>query len=212
MRGILFTEPLYHKVVNGSKTQTRREGNLKEINKSPDDWIIYDNVTGEVGRSDYYVLLAKHNNSDNANVVKPLYKVGEVLYLKEPYLEDGLGTVIYKFDYDPSLVSHVKFKNKLFMPQKYARYFVKITGIRCERLFDISEGDCIREGIDIDKSPSRQDFFYDYQEDDYSYLTPQKSFFSLFRFANKIPKKKELSNDWLWVYDFVLCDEKGNKL
>lgn len=211
MRGILFTEPLYHKVVNGSKTQTRREGNLKEINKSPDDWAIYDNVTGEVGRSDYYVLLAKHNNSDNASVVKPLYKVGEVLYLKEPYLEDDLGIVRYKFDYAPSLVSHMKFKNKLFMPQKYARYFVKITEIRCERLFDISDEDCIMEGVEAIDSVGR--LGYKNYVDTHSFFnTPQESFFSLFRFANKIPKKNELSNDWLWVYDFVLCDEKGNKL
>jgi hypothetical protein len=33
------------------------------------------------------------------------------------------------------------------MPAKYARYFIEITGVRAERLQDISDEDCIKEGI-----------------------------------------------------------------
>jgi len=33
------------------------------------------------------------------------------------------------------------------MPAKYARHFIEITGVRCERVQEISDEDCIKEGI-----------------------------------------------------------------
>ena len=72
------------------------------------------------------------------------YKVGETLYLKEPYFVNTDGSVDYKFD---NKVKHEKWKNKLFMPEKYARYFIKIKDKRKENLCDISYIECLREGI-----------------------------------------------------------------
>ena len=41
-----------------------------------------------------------------------------------------------------------KWKNKLFMPEKYARYFIQITDIKIQKLHDISEKEAINEGIE----------------------------------------------------------------
>lgn len=72
------------------------------------------------------------------------YNVGEILYLKEPYFVRDDGVVEYKFNFH---ISDRKWKNKLFMPSKYARYFIKITDAEWMHLKDISFDDCLREGV-----------------------------------------------------------------
>lgn len=102
MRGICFKEPLYHLIVKGDKTMTRR--------------------------------------------LQDKYKEGEILYLKEPYFVNEDGTIDYKFD---NLKKHDKWKNKLFMPNIYARHFIRITEKGNERLQEITNTDCMKEGISI---------------------------------------------------------------
>lgn len=46
-------------------------------------------------------------------------------------------------------VTHAKgWKNKMFVKAKYMPYRIRITDIRVERLQDISEEDCLREGVE----------------------------------------------------------------
>lgn len=122
MKGICFIEPLLAATVEGYKTQTRRTG-------------------------------------------KPRFVIDDVVFLKEPYAYEGEQgysadpqRFIYKYDYphcvsafvDPDTIpdkSVVDWKNKLFMPARAARHFIEITGIRSEKLQDISNEDCIKEGI-----------------------------------------------------------------
>jgi hypothetical protein len=77
-------------------------------------------------------------------------------YLKEPYVvaggkkESPNGTVAYK--YLPNIVFPAgqqpdKWENKRYMAAKHARFFIEITGVRAERLNEISTPDCIKEGV-----------------------------------------------------------------
>lgn len=72
------------------------------------------------------------------------YKVGEILYLKEPYFVNENGSIDYKFD---NKVKHEKWENKLFMPERYARHFIRIIDKRQEKLQEITEEECFKEGI-----------------------------------------------------------------
>jgi hypothetical protein len=76
--------------------------------------------------------------------MKDIYNVGETLYLKEPYFINADGSIDYKFD---NKVKHEKWKNKLFMPERYARYFIQIIDKRQEKLQEITEEECFLEGI-----------------------------------------------------------------
>lgn len=248
MKGILFTEILFNKTIRKEKTMTRRApASLKVINENPDDWTIYDNITGEVGRSDYFILLAKHKDVDTTNIIKPTYKVGEIVYIKEPVAEyhykgliDGMMVNFHKPAYKYGMAEHqavtydgstpriiprdgLKFQNKMFVGADKARYYIRITNVKCERLYDISDEDCVKEGVKEIEDLLENTCYPNYnshawnkssKENNELLLldTPQESFFSLFRFANKVPKSKEIPNMWVFCYEYVLCDKNGNKI
>lgn len=81
---------------------------------------------------------------------KPRYNVGDVVYIAEPYDDGCMGSYIYKYGHKhkKELTELYGWKNKLFMPEKAARFFIRITEVRVERLQDISYIDCLREGIE----------------------------------------------------------------
>lgn len=120
MRGILFTPENIAKTVQKLKTQTRR-------------------------------LNCK-------------YRVGEILFLKEPYYLDAIFDNLsakeaidsqltnseaseLKAYYEPIAGTTGRKRNALFMPEKYARHFIRITAIRKEPLGNITEADCMKEGV-----------------------------------------------------------------
>ena len=204
MTGICFIEPMFNKVVAGEKIQTRRI-----ISPQP-----------------YYFLKGQPYSNIHELAIKPKYRVGETVYLKEPYAEtcDEYGTPIiaYKFGGKPriklpdSLGCEMdtdwcidnypacgKWKNKLFMPESAARYFIEITAVRAERLQDISEEDCFKEGIEevIWKGKilkSCKHYFNGYE----SYDTPIEAYAELIDRINKEGIWEK--NPWVWVYDFKL--------
>jgi hypothetical protein len=186
MKGICFIEPLFSKVVAGQKTQTRRI-----ITQQPD---------GRGLRSSNVPFEDWHGNE-----FKPKYMVGETVYLKEPYLSlnNQEPVLIYKYGEDYSDVeelSPIKWSNKLFMPQYAARHFIKITGVRAERLRDISEEDCIKEGITKHKVIRLDRIWYVTVNEQSGWPTAQKAYAALIDHING--KGTWDSNPWVWVYDF----------
>ena len=211
MKGICFTEPLFHKVLKGEKTQTRRIINPEPIIKN--DWFIRE-IEG--WKNSPFGVVSKYSDCEPERfeimqLLKPKYKVGEKVYLKEPYsiiadYEKGLITK-YKFDY-PASFSH-KWSNKLFMPKSAARYFIEITAVRAERLQEISEEDCIKEGIEY--SPEAVPVGYPfgvefpYNNGFHNYTTAKEAYAAL---INRINGKGTWEkNPFVWVYDFRLIEK-----
>jgi hypothetical protein len=209
MKGICFIEPMFHKVVSGEKTQTRRIISGKTLEKVDDYWSWREfaeaQQTSEISVED--------RTSDFAR-----YRRGETLYLKEPYCQDcdfiqhqgsrewrANGKILYKYNGDE--ISELardsfrlgKWENKLFMPEKYARYFIEITDVRVERLQDISDADCVKEGITVNP---------EYDDD----VRTGKLLFSgshyIVAYADLIDelngKGTWESNPYVFVYDFEL--------
>ncbi len=145
---------------------------------------------------------------------KPRFKIGEVVYLKEPYaiVENGsrfardgvpVGAPLYKYNYPHCAI---KWKNKLFMPAEVARYFIRITAVRPERLQNISDNDCMREGIIASKDPIGMPDGYNWVPySNYQYLTPRLAYAAL---IDKINGRGTWgSNPWVWVYDYELIEK-----
>ena len=149
MKSISFIEELQREVVARQKTETRRL-----TDPQPDDYLRNargDFVLPDGSRVD---LLARRR------IVRPRYEVGEIIYIKEPYILHPLGhdRVFYKYDqkdiqelqeleYGDYLDKPGFWRNKQSMPARLARYFLRITAKHGERLQDITEEAAKREGV-----------------------------------------------------------------
>lgn len=131
MKSIGFLEELQRQVVARHKTETRRL-----TDPQPDDYLLNprgDFILPDGSRAD---LLARRR------LVRPRYKVGEVIYIKEPYVDDiDPDRVFYKYDpvdiqalmnlgYGECLDKPGFWRNKQSMSARMARYFLRIIPAR----------------------------------------------------------------------------------
>lgn len=184
MKGILFKETLFNAVIKGEKTQTRR------LVKKPKDFKTFLQQKDFDSQTFYFAFLV-HNTWETYKT-KPRYKKDEIIYLKEPYLvcdsEYSAEDYIYKYDWHSNPLD--KYKNKLFMPEKAARFFIKITNVRLELLKDITTEDIKAEGIHL----------LDENATDKDYLRAWETVWD--RINGKIAPFD--SNPYVWVYEFEL--------
>ena len=150
-----------------------------------------------------------------AEYIFPRYQPGEILYLKEPYryqvAPDAMGYSIeywYGSAYRPKPKDGLTWKNKLYMPADHARTYIKITSVRCERLWDITEADAIAEGIECigEKFGIKQ--WKHYSSDIDAGGWPVISYRSLFEKING--KGYWQANPWVFVYDYQLIEKPAN--
>lgn len=94
------------------------------------------------------------------------------------------------------------FSNKKFVSAKDMPHRVKIANIRVERLQNISEEDCLKEGVYDFVSAINQVHFYSYDPNGKQYGTAKKAFAVL---VDKVLGKGTWErNPWVLVYDFEL--------
>lgn len=172
MKGICFIEPMFMATIKGRKNQTRRMPKLP---------MPFDN------------LPIKSHTLDIVLKANKAYKPGEILYLKEPYFYNNLlHKTLYKFKpFDFPFDDNQTYKNKLFMPAKYARYFIKIKGIRIEKLGYIKETDCINEGVQTD-----------------GVITPYEAYMFLWNFINGKNAWERDKDKYVFVYDYELIQKE----
>jgi len=193
MKGILFKSDTIQAIVDGRKTQTRRLGGLKEINRTSDIWECLNPTARQ--------LVTFYNEGTAfCTRVKPRYQVGETVYIKEAIHRFNVEYASYSLDFAPVMFMqsanrfHWRWaRDKLSprsLPREAARYFIMITDVGVERLQEISWLDCLAEGIQED----RDGFFYRCH-----YSVPQGAYIELW---NSINKQKWESNPWVWVYSF----------
>jgi len=198
MKNIMFTEAMFNAVIEGRKTQTRRLIKTK--------FSLCDVICPKI-----WISCIGSMNKDCRHKIKPRLKVGEKVYIKEPYGSlDGTPPFIYKYDgfAENNDIIH-KWENKMFMPEKYARYFIEITDVRAERLQDISDEDCLKEGIETLCMSSMQliqqgQLYRNYlsKEIFQDGLKPKKSYETLIDSING--KGTWDSNPYVFCYSFIL--------
>ena len=132
------------------------------------------------------------------------YKVGEVVAIAQSYEtvyhEQGLETL-------DMLVSGWKYskgwRNKLFVCADFMSHHIRITDIKVERLQDISDEDCLKEGIYEDSGDDKIFYEFEGNEDD-GFDTPREAFAAL---IDKVSGKGTWeSNPYVFVYEFKLID------
>lgn len=141
--------------------------------------------------------------------IEPHYVPGEVVAVAQSYKD--LGYSDFALDRDPKDVQHVRgtlkqsagWNNKLFVRAEACKHRIRITGIRCERLQDISDEECLREGVQYIEAIDKYYFEHkDREEGFYFDSPPRKAFTAL---IDKVSGKGTWDgNPWVFVYEFEL--------
>lgn len=169
----------------GRKTNTRRMSGLHEINSDPGRW---DFIRFWNGHAKFCEV---HNHTNEKYVKCPYGQPGDLLWGRETWCSglfsegDLPGLFHYKASHKVDLTGI--WKPSIHMPKEAARIWDEITGIRVERVADISEADCIAEGIE--RHPSGC-YYKNYLNDQFkdNTLTPFMSFRSLWQSINGTPR------------------------
>ena len=191
MKKIMFNDKygLTKAVLDDRKTQTRRICQEQV-------WAHSDIINAENGIFHFEI---------------PKYKVGEMVAVAQSYRncggvnEDG----VPMWDIISQRVgsTNAGWDNKMFVRADLMPHHIRITDVRVERLQDITDEDCIKEGI-IKKwhAPACKNYYYvpgiEVKSVKDVHDTPQEAFAHL---INKVSRKDVWSNNpYVFVYDFEL--------
>ena len=103
------------------------------------------------------------------------------------------------------MIDHPGFRNKMFVCTDYMPHQIRITSVRVERLQDISDEDCFKEGINASNSHEIGygiPWVYEFEGSKMAYYTPREAYAAL---IDKVSGKGTWDkNPYVFVYDFEL--------
>ena len=131
--------------------------------------------------------------------LRPPYEVGDVVAIQQAYKD--IPAIVVNSSYDcRELRKSAGWTNKMFVKAELMPHHIRITDVRVEQLQDISNEDCMREGVIKDDEPYSRYFF----SLDSWYNTPRAAFADL---IDKVCGRGTWeSNPLVWVYSFELVD------
>lgn len=98
--------------------------------------------------SGYYQLI----DGDTGKVIRPRYKVGEIVAVAQSYYKAGIDPGMILGDGSNGFIFNEKgWKNKMYVRPDLMPHQIKITGVCAEKLQDISDEDCLAEGVQLNK-------------------------------------------------------------
>ena len=156
MKSLIFKDWGIRAMLAGRKTMTRRL-------MKPQTHIGIDNIEW---RTDIVIGMnepeipgwAMMRNGIIEGIAECPFDVGDVFCAKEIYAllcDEPYGNmkdkdkIVYRATEPHNHGCLLKWESPMFMPEKYARIFRKITNIKAERLQDISEEDAQEEGVEF---------------------------------------------------------------
>lgn len=207
-RPILFSAPMVCAILSGTKTQTRRVVTPQFVADAlPVEMPATDPAGGWVvpGHSGTWWCEAAANPDDARRC--PYGQPGDRLWVREAWRTvaeaDALPprdlTPAHRLWYEeeaPHQTGFGKLRPGMFMPRWASRITLEVTGVRVERLQDISEEDAISEGIESQSIGWRH--YVDPVR--FSCLSPLGSYHTLWDSING-PESWD-SNPWVWVISF----------
>ncbi len=187
MQKIMFNDRygLTNAVIEGRKTMTRR--------LIPDEFfgltwdtrgntLVYENEYGDF-------IDVRHSKYTR-------YKLGEVVAVSQCYND-----MVQEFT-DLAFVPGST--NKMFVRADLMPHQIRITGIRCERLQDISDEDCVKEGVRVGSQALEYPYYFKDTKQFLicDYKSPRRAFAAL---IDKVSGRGTWDrNPWVVVYEFEL--------
>lgn len=207
-------------VLEGRKTMTRIIIEIDECVRFP---IIcfrpLENWEKKVVNPNYVFnghVYAVYNELDLlCHLVKPRYEIGEVVAIAQSYMDvdrfhrkgKNAAYLEYLDSILPELKLHPGWTNKMFTKADLMPHHIEFTDRKVERLQDISDEDCLKEGIYEDSGDDKfpPSIFYEFEGNkDDGFDTPREAFAAL---IDKVSGKGTWeSNPFVFAYEFVLVD------
>ncbi|EPZ3033062.1 hypothetical protein ACXMRP_003213 [Yersinia enterocolitica] len=213
---ILFNAEMVNAILSGRKTQTRRIMKVQPAECNHTHWPEYPNPEWKLYDRGWNCAVCGNGVSlterDVTGIICPLGKPGDRLWVREAFAA-GLcteSTLAYRAthkteDLEEGWGETIKWTPSIHMPRWASRINLLITGVRVERLNDISEQDAISEGLEC------------YVDDGVPYYGPFNNgdcrpdvvFRGLW---DSIYGQKEgenwQANPWVWVINFERMEAK----
>lgn len=202
MKKIMFNDRyvLTDAVIVGRKTMTRRLISDEFFGLTWDtrgNTLVYENEYGDF----IDVRLSKYTR----------YKVGEIVAVAQNYFstydeskwENGIW--YNEFADGSDITNHAGWLNKMLVKAEYMPHQIRITGIHCERLQDISDAECLKEGVRVEFARNGSPMYYYFDTKRWREVwfdTPREAFAAL---IDKVSGRGTwASNPWVVVYEFEL--------
>ena len=199
VKPILFNTDMVRAIVDGRKTVTRQA-----VKPQPQGYF-------EVNDNPLYIYDMSFGNGR----IYPPYQQDDIMYVKETWHKYkkriGKGKSCYMaefYGYKASIAnsedSDEKWRPSIHMPKEAVRIWLKVIGVRVERLQDITEKQAKAEGFEPVMSTKDSSFYTPWQG------PPVENFKY---FWNYTIKKKDLplygwnANPWVWVTEFERCEK-----
>lgn len=191
-------------VLEGRKTQTRRAIRAKIINYADTScFFTFEGKPLSEAEKDYNCYETMDGDFVDIRGLAP-YKIGEVVAVAQSYND-----VFHVADADAKPIidkidcNNKGWSNKMFVKAELMPHHIRITNIRVEQLQDISDEDCLKEGIVYkngryyvqDNGNNGVWNEFDHARDAYSFLIGKVS-----------GKGTWESNPYVFVYDFELVE------
>jgi hypothetical protein len=180
---ILFSTEMVRAILDGRKTQTRRV-----IKPQPEEEIVGDMLQTQI----WYL-----DGDPDKMIHCPYGQVGDRLWVRETFCQvcykgDGEPDVCLKEDCERNPIAFskcfCKWTPSIFMPRWASRITLEITGIRVERVQEISPEDCLSEGIEKSNSDDWKELLSYQYADLWDSINGKKHPWS--------------SNPWVWCLEF----------
>lgn len=199
---ILFNTEMVKAILENQKTQTRRI-----IKPQPKN--IFSDKKNRIPKAFW----------TGTEWVKPPYQPGDILYARETWCSATDGTYRYKagISEDTEKIREafgVKWHPSIHMPKSAARIFLKVTGVRAERVQYITEDEAREEGINMEKLCVPVEEFKKLWDSLYAAPQPVKEHGTVTHFISypwECIKETKIymglpwivcGNPWVWVIEF----------
>ncbi len=215
MKRITFNDHycLTKAVLEGQKTQERRIITCPSQYKGKEvrGFYIYSNMEGIAIDASLY------DEDEEPIAPCPRYEIGEILAIAQSYKDLGYkpNDFLYLSESKGCDISAIKahklkgWNNKQYILSDFEYLLPKlqITNVRIERLQDISDEDCMAEGIrkiESNKISKAFGFYNSYEipEQFPVFSSPQEAY--SFLTEKVLGKGTWETNPWVWVYDFEI--------
>lgn len=208
IKPILFNTEMVRTILDGRKTVTRRVVKPQPMIGST----IYPNidVAGKV--------CAEIWGNGAVKYIKQPYHRGDILWVRETWAHVKFGRGEWHYEYRANCEHPKKWSNGSFaewspsihMPREAARIWLRVTGVRVERLQEIDGNGLRAEGFDIPCLPNEVEDQFDKYGATFDLVQAKRRFSALWDSTIKHADRDRYgwdANPWVWVIEFKKCEK-----